>query len=173
MISAPTEHATAVAIGGRGVLIRGAPGSGKSSLALSLLQDCAEACLVGDDRVILAREGGAVIASPPPELAGLLEARGLGILRLPFRSAPLALVVDLVPEAECPRLPGPAEQSAIIAGAELPRFFVPVGSAAATARIKAALELLRPGADCLLHSGVDWTKLCSREMTGGHLRSER
>lgn len=96
-------HASCVAQGGRAVLIRGASGAGKSSLALELMARGAE--LVADDRVILTREGGALIARAPETLAGMIEARGVGILNArPAGSAPVALVVDL-DHLETDRLP--------------------------------------------------------------------
>ena len=83
-------HASCAARAGQGVLLIGAPGSGKSDLLLRLL-DCGFA-LVADDRVDIA-DGQ---ARPPPALAGLLEIRGLGIVRLPFEApVPLALAVQL------------------------------------------------------------------------------
>lgn len=96
-------HATCVALGARGLLIRGAPGSGKSALALELIALGAE--LVADDQVALARAGDAVRARAPARLAGLIEARGIGILRLPFRAdVALSLVLDM-DAAEPGRLP--------------------------------------------------------------------
>ena len=96
-------HASAVAVGDRGCLILGASGSGKSTLALELIALGAE--LVADDRVDLARDGAGVVLAPPARLAGLIEARGVGILRMPHRAGvALALAVDLDrPPAE--RLP--------------------------------------------------------------------
>jgi len=102
-------HGTCVALGGRGVLLRGPDGAGKSDLALRLIEG--GALLVADDRVVLARDGDSVIARPPEALAGLLEVRGLGIVRLApaalVAAVPLHLVVDLVPGAEVERLPPP------------------------------------------------------------------
>ena len=74
-------QATCVAIDGRGVLIRGAPGSGKSSLALALIDR--GAVLVGDDGVELSPQGEQLHASPPPNTAGLLEVRNVGLIKLP------------------------------------------------------------------------------------------
>ena len=82
-------HGSVVAFAGRGLLILGAAGAGKSALALRLLQR--GAALVADDRVDLARRGRALIAKAPPALSGLLEVRGLGILRFP--SVPESVVV--------------------------------------------------------------------------------
>jgi HPr kinase/phosphorylase len=87
-------HGAAVAFAGRGVLILGASGAGKSALALRLIGRGAG--LVADDRVILSRRGGALLASAPEALAGLIEARGFGLLRLPaVPEVPVALAVDL------------------------------------------------------------------------------
>lgn len=88
------HQATCVAIGNRAVLIEGPPGSGKSSLALALIDR--GAVLVGDDGVSLIARGGHLYASPPPNIAGLLEVRNLGLL--PFRTTsnvPVALVIVL------------------------------------------------------------------------------
>ena len=87
-------HATTVAVGPRAVLILGASGSGKSALGLQLMAHGAE--LVADDRTELRAEGGRVIARAPAAIAGLIEARGMGILRAePRGQAAVALVVDL------------------------------------------------------------------------------
>ncbi len=92
-------HATAIAIDGRAVLLRGASGSGKSDLALRLID--AGARLVADDQSELWRRGEAIIVRAPATIAGLLEVRGIGIVRLDaLPEAPLALIADLVePEA--------------------------------------------------------------------------
>jgi hypothetical protein len=90
-----------VAIGGRGVLIEGAPGSGKSSLVLALVDRGAG--LIGDDGVTLDGRGGRLWALPPPNIAGLVEVRNVGLVEMPVTSAPLALVLRLDPAA--PRLP--------------------------------------------------------------------
>jgi len=127
-----TIHASCVAIGDAGVLIRGASGAGKTTLALLLVDDAAlrglPARLVADDRVALAVSDGGVVASPPPALAGLVEIRGRGVEAEPF--APLVvlrLVVDLVPAAALPRLPEPDELVAELLGRTLPRQPVPIG----------------------------------------------
>lgn len=96
-------HATTVAFDGRGVLIKGASGRGKSSLALQLM--AIGATLVADDQTLLSREGEEVIARCPPPLIGLIEARGIGLLHAPhLPQAPVALVVDL-DQPETARLP--------------------------------------------------------------------
>ncbi len=106
-----TIHASAVLVGARAVLIRGAAGSGKSSLALALISAGENgtfkfARLVGDDRVHVEAAHGRLLVRPHATLAGLIEVRGLGIRRLPFEPlAVVGLVVDLGADSE--RLPGP------------------------------------------------------------------
>ncbi len=143
MGAAPTIHASCVAIEGAGVLIRGASGSGKSSLAARLILDPPRALppaeLVADDRVLLEAREGRLHAAPPETLAGLLEVRYLGIRRLSFQaSCPIALVVDLAaPDAE--RLPQQSAQITRIAGISLCRIALGAGSDAALV-IAAALK---------------------------------
>lgn len=87
-------HGSVVALEGRGLLIVGASGAGKSALALRLM--ALGATLVADDRVVVARRGDALVASAPPELSGLIEARGVGLLRArALEAAALELAVDL------------------------------------------------------------------------------
>ncbi len=97
------RHATCVALNRRGCLITGASGSGKSSLALSLM--ALGAMLVADDRVVLQPGPAAVMASAPPQLRGLIEARGVGLLRCaPSDAVPVVVVVDM-DTAETARYP--------------------------------------------------------------------
>ena len=97
-------HASCVAVDGLGILIRGAPGSGKSDLAARLIDQGAQ--LVADDRVDLACRDGGIVASAPAAIAGLLEVRGVGILRMTHRAeAEVGLVVDLVGPDDVERLP--------------------------------------------------------------------
>jgi HPr kinase/phosphorylase len=98
-------HGSAVALAGRGVLILGGSGAGKSTLALALIGR--GAALVADDRVLLTRRGNALLAAAPPAIAGLIEARGIGILRLPaMPEATVTLAVDL-DRAPAARMPQP------------------------------------------------------------------
>jgi HPr kinase/phosphorylase len=140
-----TVHGTAVRIGARGVLIRGASGSGKSSLALALIdRDPAANVLVSDDHVALSAEAGRLVASALPAIAGLLEVRGIGLLRVPHvASAAIDLVVDLHTLAECPRLPDEAEATVSLAGIAVPRIFIAIGLPDAAPRVRAALTLER------------------------------
>jgi HPr kinase/phosphorylase len=97
-------HASCVAIDGAGVLLRGASGSGKSDLALRLIDGGAR--LVADDQVALALAGARIVASAPPALRGLIEVRGLGIVGIePLQQAVVALVVDLAAPSAVERLP--------------------------------------------------------------------
>ena len=97
-------HASCVAIGNTGVLLRGPSGSGKSDLALRLIDD--GAMLVADDQVHLESVSGELIASPHNALAGKIEIRGCGIIDLPYRkTVVIRLVVDLGEREDIPRLP--------------------------------------------------------------------
>lgn len=139
-----TVHASAVLIGERGVLIRGASGSGKSSLVWALI-DAEPACnaLIADDRVILSAAHGRLLATAAPGLAGLIELRGQGILQMTHVSpAVIDLVVDLAPDADCPRLPEAADGMATLAGITLPRLLLPVGADGKSLRIRRMLFAL-------------------------------
>ena len=151
-------HASAVLVGSRAVLIRGASGAGKSRLAFDLILagrsgQIPPAVLVGDDRVHLEARQGQLVVRPARELAGLIEIRGLGIRRCDFaEQAIVELVVDLsAPDAE--RLPPPEALQTRIYGVQLPR--IPVGSGyAALPLVVAALTMTAssssasPSADC-------------------------
>jgi len=130
-------HATAVAIDGRAILLRGASGSGKSDLALRLID--AGARLVADDQSELCREGDRVIVRAPAAIAGLIEVRGVGIVRLAaLAEAPVALLVDLVPAAEIERLPKPHTET--ILGLALPVIVVAPFEPSAAAKLRLALR---------------------------------
>ena len=140
MTTAPTIHASAALVGARGVLIRGAAGAGKSSLLLSLIYGAGNAILIADDRVTLAVEDGRLIASVPEALAGLLEVRGVGVVRQRYASpAVIDLVADLAPLEQCPRFPDEAGRRTVISGVAVPRIFIAVGAADGAPRIRAAL----------------------------------
>src|SRR4051812_25972068 len=97
-------HATCVALAGVGVLIRGKPGSGKSDLALRLIDGGAE--LVADDYCETVARGNQLIVTAPSAIVGKLEVRGYGILTLAARDeATAGLVVDLKPKHEIVRMP--------------------------------------------------------------------
>lgn len=142
-------HATGVAIDGRGVMLRGAPGSGKSDLALRLIDqpglgigcEPMHSKLIGDDQIILKRDGDNLVVLPAPELAGMLEIRGIGIVQCPYAAeVPLALIVDLVPTAQIERLPEPVSARFEALGVLVPRVDIDPRQPSATARVRAALE---------------------------------
>jgi len=128
----PTIHASAVLVGARAALIRGPSGSGKSGLALALLDAArsgrlAFARLVADDRAHLEARHGRLLVRPAPALAGLLEVRGLGLVRLPYEAvAAVALVVDLAADAE--RLPAAGAHMTVLEGIEIARLAVAAGT---------------------------------------------
>ena len=134
--AAPLIHrASAVSIKGRAVLIEGPPGSGKSSLVLALIDR--GAALIGDDAVALEAADGAVYASPPPNIAGLLEVRGVGLIEFPVETQiAVALVVRLDPAA--PRFIDAAPQIAL-AGTLLPLIRLRPDSAVLALSTEAAL----------------------------------
>ncbi|HZT51290.1 MAG TPA: HPr kinase/phosphatase C-terminal domain-containing protein [Stellaceae bacterium] len=134
-------HGTSVAIGGDGVLLRGPSGSGKSDLALRLIDQ--GATLVADDQTMLHRRNGRLEMSAPATIAGLLEVRGLGIVRVASaRDVPLRLVVDLVPVEAIERLPEP--RFAELEGLSVPLLELAPFAASATARLRLALSALAP-----------------------------
>lgn len=119
-------HATAVAVGGQAVLIRGPSGSGKSDLALRCLAAApsalipAPAGLVADDQVRIERIGQRLRASAPPAIRDKLEVRGIGIVTVPaVPAADIILVADLVSPAEIERMPE-AMPAASLLGIEVP-----------------------------------------------------
>jgi len=144
-----TMHASCVLFGARAALIRGPSGSGKSRLALELVQAATSgvlrfARLVADDRVHLAPAGGRLLARPAEPLAGLIEVRGVGLLRLPYEaSAVVGLVVDLAAK-DASRLPDPERRNVVINGILLPRLAVAAGSAA----LPSVLAVLNSPAEC-------------------------
>ncbi|UVI40767.1 HPr kinase/phosphorylase [Qipengyuania spongiae] len=127
-------NVTCVAIGGRGLLIEGTPGSGKSSLALALIDR--GAVLVGDDGIAFELRDGRCLAMPPPNIAGLIEIRGVGPIEVPTTSAPIALVLSLDPDA--PRSPEPGIR--LHGGCPLPILPFRAGDAVQALRAEAALR---------------------------------
>jgi serine kinase of HPr protein (carbohydrate metabolism regulator) len=129
----PSIHASAVLVGARAVLIQGPAGSGKSRLALALLNAAREgilpfARLVADDRAHLEAAHGRLLVRPAAALAGLIEVRGLGIRRVACEQlAAVGFLVDLgAKDAE--RLPARDRAQAVLAGIALPRLAVAAGS---------------------------------------------
>lgn len=134
------HQATGIAIRGHVILLEGQPGSGKSTLALQLLDRGAQ--LVGDDGVILSVAGRRLVASPPPNIAGLIEARNVGLIQMPTIEAPVALVLRL--SAQAPRFVEQAETEERI-GIPIPllRFDPSIPAAAIRAELALAHHGLR------------------------------
>lgn len=125
-------HANAVVFEKAGILIRGEARAGKSSLSFALMKLAEETgrfCrLVGDDRILVEREGDRLIARGHPAIQGMIERRGEGIIRVPFEPAVvLRLVVDLVPADDPPRAPTAEGSHAEICGVKLPRLALAAG----------------------------------------------
>ena len=140
-------HGTCVALAGIAVLLRGPSGSGKSDLALRLIDrpgfghgtSLIEARLVADDQVIVSRNGDGLEASAPERLTGLLEIRGLGIVRVePAGPTHLGLVVDLVAAARIERYPAAAGEVRYL-DCRVPLVLIDAAAPSAAARVRAAL----------------------------------
>jgi serine kinase of HPr protein (carbohydrate metabolism regulator) len=138
-------HGTAIALGANAVLIRGAPGSGKSDLALRCLAMAptalipGPAVLVADDRVDVSRGGSGLVASAPASIKGKLEVRGQGIVTVPYvESAALVMVADLVAAEHVARLPDPPAKVELL-GNFLPLLLLAPFEAAAAAKLLLAL----------------------------------
>ena len=130
-------HATAIAIEGRAVLLRGPSGAGKSDLALRLIDRGAR--LVADDQVELRRAGERVLVTAPAAIAGLIEVRGVGILRVEaVAEAMLAMLVDLVPSAEVDRFPETHYEDVL--GLVVPSIALSPFEASAAAKLRFALR---------------------------------
>jgi HPr kinase/phosphorylase len=142
-MTSQTIHASAVLVGARAVLIRGPSGSGKSELAFGLIEagrtrSLPFARLVADDRVHLEAANGRLLVRPAAALAGLIEVRGVGLLRLAHEpSAVVGLVVDLA-AADAQRLPDAPGRKTEIDGITLPRLAV----ASEAAALPAVLALI-------------------------------
>ena len=139
-------HATCVVIKGQGVLLRGAPGSGKSDLALRLIEDGAG--LVADDYTEVFKDGDELVGRAPDTIEGLLELRGIGIVRMPFAGdAAISALFDLMPLSDIDRLPD--RESETVQGVELPLYRVHAFDASAPAKVRWALKALQEN---LFHS---------------------
>ena len=137
-LSSETHHASTVAVDGRAVLITGPSGAGKSDLALRLIDR--GYTLVSDDQTIVRREGDRLVASAPPNIAGKLEIRGVGIVDMETaKDVPVALVVQLTSEIE--RLPDERRERPIL-GVNLPLVSMDALTASAASKVSLALDRL-------------------------------
>jgi serine kinase of HPr protein (carbohydrate metabolism regulator) len=137
-LSGESMHASTVAIDGRAVLITGPSGSGKSDLALRLLDR--GFVLVSDDRTIVRRDGDRLLASAPPQIAGKLEIRGIGIMDMDTVSdVPVTLIVELTDDIQ--RLPDDSRERPIL-GVPLPLVTIDAMTASAPSKVALALDRL-------------------------------
>lgn len=135
------RHATAIAVEGQAVLIEGASGSGKSDLALRLIDQ--GALLIGDDQVVIKLSESGLVVEPVPTLAGRMEVRGLGIIAVPSTAhGPLGLIVELTDQIE--RLPqsGDGLPTRSVLGVSVPVMTLSGLEASAPAKIRLALRAL-------------------------------
>jgi serine kinase of HPr protein (carbohydrate metabolism regulator) len=135
-LSAETVHASTVAADGRAVVIMGPSGSGKSDLALRLLDR--GFTLVSDDQTTVKRDGDKLVASAPPNIAGKLEIRGIGIVEMEtIGSIPVALLVELTSEIQ--RLPDENRERPLL-GIKLPLISIDAMTASAPSKVALALD---------------------------------
>jgi serine kinase of HPr protein (carbohydrate metabolism regulator) len=138
LLSSETIHASTVASDGRAVLISGPSGSGKSDLALRLLDR--GFTLVSDDQTIVRRDGDRLVASAPPTIKGKLEIRGIGIVDMDtVNDVPVALFVELT--SEIMRLPDDRRERPVL-GVNLPLVSVDALTASAPSKVALALDRL-------------------------------
>ncbi len=130
-------HATCVAIDGVGVLIRGPSGSGKSDLALRLIDR--GATLVSDDYCDVYPEDSCLMATAPAAIAGKLEVRGYGIVPLPcVDGVAIKLIADLRPKEDIERMPD--SETCTIDGIAVRRMVLDAETHSAPAKIRLALN---------------------------------
>ncbi len=137
-LSSETLHASTVALDGRAVLISGPSGSGKSDLALRLLDR--GFILVSDDQTIVRKASGRILASSPPTIHGKLEIRGVGIVEMESISdVPVALFVELTSDIQ--RLPDDSRERLVL-DVKLPLISVDAMTASAPSKVALALDRL-------------------------------
>jgi serine kinase of HPr protein (carbohydrate metabolism regulator) len=135
-ISAETVHASTVAMDGRAVVILGPSGSGKSDLALRLLDR--GFTLVSDDQTVVKKDGERLVASAPPNIAGKLEIRGIGIVDMDtVTNIHVALLVELTSEIQ--RLPDESRERPLL-GVKLPLISIDAMTASAPSKVALALD---------------------------------
>jgi serine kinase of HPr protein (carbohydrate metabolism regulator) len=134
-LSSEAVHASSVAIDDRAILITGVSGSGKSDLALRLIDR--GFTLISDDQTLVRRDGDRLIASAPPSIKGKLEIRGIGIIEIETANdVPVALLVELTSDIQ--RLPEDSRERPIL-GINLPLVTIDATTASAAAKVALAL----------------------------------
>lgn len=134
-LSSETIHATTVALDGRAVMITGISGSGKSDLALQLIDR--GFVLVADDQTIVKRRDTSLFASAPATIRGKLEIRGIGIVTMPVvEDVAVTLMVELTSSVQ--RFPDEARQR-IICGLPIPAISIDAQTASAAAKVALCL----------------------------------
>ena len=137
-LSSETLHASTVARGGHAVLISGPSGSGKSDLALRLLDR--GFLLVSDDQTMVRLDGERLIASAPANIAGKLEVRGIGIVEIEHvDDVPVALLVEVTSDVE--RMPDGSPARCIL-GVQVPLVAIDAMAASAASKVAMALDHL-------------------------------
>lgn len=134
-----TIHATTVSLDGRGVILRGPSGSGKSDLAIRLINE--GALLVADDQTILFIESDRLMAQSPTEIAGKMEVRGVGIVNMgPPAIVPVFLLIDMSDPAGVPRMAD--FETVELVGQQIPRIHLTPFEMSSAAKVKLALRAL-------------------------------
>ena len=134
-------HGTCLELDGAGVLLLGPSGSGKSDLALRLITG-RRGLLVADDQVEIEVLDGALMARACASLAGMLEVRGLGLVRLDYRrTCEILVVIDLRESSDVERMPEP--RRTIIAGLSLPLFQLCARESSAVSKVVLAIGVAR------------------------------
>ena len=149
-----TVHATCIRVGPFGVLITGPSGSGKSDLALRLIDQpgrgaggtVMDAALIADDRVVLTVRNGELAATAPGAIKGLMEIRSVGVVAVPAEtSTRVDLVVTLAADGDLERIPDFRTQTVDCCGIELPELRIDPFEASAPAKVRALVAALHGG----------------------------
>ena len=142
-------HATCISIDGHGVLLRGPPGSGKSSLALQLMESRGDglsgsdmrAQLISDDQTLLTNRANALMATAPANIQGFMEVRGYGLISVKvLRTAPVLFAVDLMPWQDIDRMAEVGFEKISILAVDIYRMALDPSQPSAPARLRLALR---------------------------------
>jgi HPr kinase/phosphorylase len=137
-------HGTCVAINGDGVLFRGPPGSGKSDLALRIIDSGGQ--LIADDQTIITRMGDRIITSSPASIRHKIEVRGIGIMTFSAKKeAPLTLILDMLPPVNIERIP--QVRFCDYLDVKIPVLGISPFENSATTKVKLAINLVKQSAN--------------------------